>query len=328
MKKQLLLAVGLCSGLSLMAQEKVYPTLVGEIPTLLQKEKTATVNDTLVNPVFGTSDSCNVGPFSYSNQAGQSVTGNFPLSNGDNIVEVGQLLNLGNESVAIEGILTLVSQKEAGPSKGSFTAMVYDTTNGISASPLGTSDPISFDNIDTAGSGVNVFTFSNPVGINHQFWATIAVDNNSDTLAILSTGDDCGSGTGIFQTSAGTWSSYANAFQVANGDPLDISLYIWALVDTTGGNVGLDRHFISTGGVESYPNPTTGKTTIEFDMQSENTYTLLVQSISGNVVFKARKTFQSGERTFEIDLSHLPEGPYTYQVIGRKEQRNGLLIKR
>lgn len=331
MKKQVLFALGLCSGLSLMAQEKVYPTSVGEAPGILRSEKTATINDTLTQPVFGTNDSCDARLFAYANQAGQSVTGNYPLANGENIVEVGQALNLSNEAVDVEGILTLVSHKEAGPSKGSFTAMVYDTTNGISANPLGTSDPITFDNIDTSGNGVNVFNFSSPVAIDHQFWATIAVDNSSDTLAIFSTSDDCGNGTAIFKSSpgaGGTWSSYAQSFQVASGDPLDVSLWIWALVDSTGGNVGLDRHLISADGIASYPNPTTGKTTIEFEMHQENSYTLLVQSLSGTVVREARKTFAGAERQFEVDLSDLPEGPYTFQVIGRNEQRNGVLIKK
>jgi hypothetical protein len=328
MKKQVLFALGFCSGLSLMAQEKVYPTFVGEAANSQQSAKTATINDTLVQPVYGTNDSCDVRLFSYANQAGQSVTGNYPLSNGSNIVKVSQVLNTGNESVDVEGILTLVSLKEEGPSKGSFTAMVYDTTNGISANPLGTSDPISFDNIDTSGNGVNVFNFSNPVAIDHVFWATIAVDNSSDTLAVYSTNDDCGNGTAIFQTSDGSWSSYAQSFTVASGDPLDVSLWIWALVDSTGGNVGLDRHLISADGIASYPNPTTGKTTIEFEMHQENSYTLLVQSLSGTVVREARKTFVGAERKFEVDLSDLPEGPYTFQVIGRNEQRNGVLIKK
>ena len=329
MKKFLLSAFAIAAGVSLFAQEKVYPTAHGNAPGNFQKAKSATVNDTITQPVFGTMDSCDARLFTYSNANNQIVTGNFELSSGDNIVKVSQALNLNNEDVAVEGIIAFVNQKEEGPSKGSFRAQVYDTTGGISANPLGSSDPVSFDNIDTSGNGANVFTFSNPVSIDHTFWATLEVDNNSDTLAVFSTNDDCGGGgVALFQTSAGQWGSYAQSFSVGQNDPLDVSLWIWAQVDTTGGTVGLNRNLIHSEGIQSYPNPTNGKTTIEFDMYNDSEYTLLVQGMSGTVVYEAQKTFNGDNRKFEADLSNLPQGAYTYQVIGQTEQRNGVLIKK
>ena len=316
------------------AQQTVYPELRGEAPEALSMSKAGAITDTIMQFIVNT-PSCDPRLFNFSNASGQSVTGTFALSDTSNITDLAQFFDAGQQ-VAIEGALVFVSQKEAGSNPGSFRVQVYDDTlSSARSNATANSNPVSFNNLDTASANqgfINQFDFTNPITINDStFWLGLQVDNGSDTIAIFATNDDCGGGLGgvaTFKDNFGVWRAYASSFQVDTNDPLDIALWMWALVDAN--TVGLSERFLSKSGISSFPNPTSGLTTIEFDMAKHNQYTLLIQDMSGRTVVNTTQTFSNGnaKRRFEVDLSHLPKGAYTYQVVGTTEKRSNVLVKK
>ncbi|HCQ16519.1 MAG TPA: hypothetical protein DIU20_09670 [Cryomorphaceae bacterium] len=282
------------------------------------------VTDTLL-PIIG---SC-PNPFTFISSGGNIITGTFELSWGDLITDVGQILNTNGDQVDVYSLLVFTAYKDEGPSKGSFTAAIYDTTGGIGSAPLATTLPVAFDNVnDTNGIAgisdlITEFAFATPYSINAPFWGTVQVDNGSDTLSILSTPNGCGAGA-IMHLSDTAWAGYGNVFTIG-GAPLQIGAHIWAAVDNS--NVGLDKNFISRNGLNFYPNPARDRATVEFDLPSENNLTLVIQDMSGREVYRTEQSFNAGDRQFELDLSSYAPGPYTYQVVGEKQQLNGVFIK-
>lgn len=339
MKKALLFVVSGMFTLSAYAQKTVqphfYPNMQqSDLLNTLHKSKQGAVEDTLTQ-YFPGSPNCNAGPFNFT-IGGNSITGNFILNDSTNITDVAQVF-FANGQVNVEAALVFVSAKKAGTNPGSFQMQLYDDTlSAARSNATAISNSVSFSNIDTGStlsSTVNRFDFNSPVSITDSvFWLGLQVDNGSDTISVFSTNDDCGGGIGgvsAFKNNFGTWNGYAARFQVAANDPLDIALWMWALVDTNN-TIGLSERFLSNSGIASYPNPTQGLTTIEFDMTQHGSYTLLIQDMAGRTLINTTKIFNSGNanRKFEVDLSHLPKGAYTYQVVGTTEKRSSVLLKK
>lgn len=312
---------------SAMAQMEVIevPYYGAQAPSLTAAaEESAAINDTLFP--FATGANCDFQLTNYVNANDQSIIGTFDLGANGVISDIAQVF-VSFDPVAVEGLQVWIAGKEAGSNPGNITAYLYDDSLSASRSnATAMSTPISFANLDTANI-INTFTFPSPVTITDSvFWGAVQVDNGSDTISLFASDAECGGGISParFKIPAG-WLSYSQSF-TTGGNPLDISIFMFALVDTN--TIGLSEKFISQEGLSSYPNPTNGATTIEFEMDMHRTYDLRVQDMTGRTVYTETKSFNSGVRKFEIDLSHLPKGPYTYQVVGEREQRNGVLVKR
>lgn len=321
MKKILFLAIGAALSTTISAQQVNLTQSTVDLSNRVtmpngSKKSTASVSDT-ITPAF----SCGNVTF-YADANNSIVTGTYAFSNGDVVESVGQALNLDGNTMDVYGLIGLTVYKEQGPNKGSFTAAIYDTTNGISTNPLGTSGSVSYDNVNDTNSTsfLTEFTFSNPVHVTAPFWGTIDVDNGSDTLSLASTSSGCGAN-GIFKTSQG-WSYFSSII----GGP--ISVFILAEVGNVQNNVGMSSHFISKAGLDFYPNPAQDHATIEFNLPGENEVKLLIQNVAGQTVFAADYNVTENHQQIDLDLSKFKSGAYTYQVVGKKSQLNGVFLKK
>lgn len=73
----------------------------------------------------------------------------------------------------------------------------------------------------------------------------------------------------------------------------------------------IEEEPISNTSISCYPNPTTGKTTVELkDFDEEANYQLYVMGVNGQLISEQRLT----SRKIEIDLSGIPSGIYFIQV--------------
>ncbi len=322
--KKLVFAFAALMSFNAFAQEAVQGELPARFLTtnLQQAAKTAAATDTILPP-FTCSSPNDLLTFYTINDT--IITGAFDLGGGASITEVGQALNLDGDPLEVYGIIGLTLFKEEGVNKGSFTTSLYDTTGGIAAAPMATSNAVAFDNVsDTAAASLFThFTFSSPVTVNAPFWATIEVDNGSDRLSLASTANGCG-GASIFKTNqSSNWSNYSGTFSVG-GAPVQFSIHLWAEVDDA--TIGLDKNLISRKGLELYPNPAHNTATIKYELANENNVTLSIQDMSGRVVFTKRYE-ANGTQEIELDLSSFQSGIYTYQVVGEKKQLNGVFVK-
>lgn len=288
------------------------------------KKGSMAVNDTVIPSISCPSGQGDVTIITGS--GGRIITGTYQLSTGDTITKVGQLLNLDDRTMDVYSILAFTVYKAAGPTPGSFTAAVHDTVNGLSNTPMATSTPVPYANIkdtNSTGSLLTQFPFSTPVTVNHRFWAVLDVFNDADTISLASTASGCG-GNAVMNVNDSQWALYSSVFTMG-GNPIVMSVHLWAEVERN--DIGLDRHLVSRSGVEFYPNPAQDMATIEYDMAGENNITLNIQDLSGRSVF-SRSYEVTADNKIELDLSGFESGAYTYQVIGSKQQLNGVFVKK
>jgi hypothetical protein len=336
MKKLLLTLMAGSLALAVSAQTRtVEAKRVGTLPAQLdaKNNKTMAVQDTLTQPIFGAN--CDPSLYTFGN-GNSTITGTFALNPTTTITDVAQLLNIGSRPVSVEALLFFVTNKEEGPAKGSFTAEIYDTLGGPSPlrpdySPEATSTAIGFDNIDSTFPGINRFVFPTPYGTAEPFWASLKVDNGSDTVAIYATSAGCGGAqpTALFNANGAAWTYYASVFTTPApaSAPLDFALWVWAEVDTSDATIGLEPNFITNTGLKAFPNPANNVINIAFELPSEQELTLVVQDMAGREVARKTQRFNGTDRQFELDLSDFEAGPHTYQVVGEKKQLNGIFVK-
>jgi hypothetical protein len=75
-----------------------------------------------------------------------------------------------------------------------------------------------------------------------------------------------------------------------------------------------------------YPNPTTGKMTLECNLQENQSGLLLIYNLTGNIIGSYQLT--TGSKTVVINVETLQAGMYQYQVIvdGKRAQIDKLII--
>jgi len=69
--------------------------------------------------------------------------------------------------------------------------------------------------------------------------------------------------------------------------------------------------------IKNFPNPFTGKTTIEFEVQKTSKVSLMVSNISGKVVttLLSETTRDKGTHQYRFDGDHLAQGIYYCTLI-------------
>jgi hypothetical protein len=77
---------------------------------------------------------------------------------------------------------------------------------------------------------------------------------------------------------------------------------------------GLSSSSVAT--LSAYPNPTSGKTTINFYSENSFNYTIKVIDYLGREVFSNELKAIAGDNTPEIDMSHFAKGMYLIEVAG------------
>ena len=68
-------------------------------------------------------------------------------------------------------------------------------------------------------------------------------------------------------------------------------------------------------GLSLFPNPTTGRLSLNLNLPSATQANITVTNLLGAVVFQGTRSFTSGEQTTTLDLSQLAQGTYTLQIL-------------
>lgn len=325
MKKLLFTAFSVAFGMSSFAQTQVEAPVkvnLNKADINYSAEAVTAVNDSIFFPVTNNPD-CITGPYIWGgNLFGTRAIGTGAFS------EIGQYMNTAGRDVNVHSLVFLTLEKEAGNNPGSFAAGVYDSTSFFGPNPTlaATSTPVTFANVDTA-AGWTTFSFATPVNVSEPFVASLEVDNGSDSISIGATNSYCGIGGAFFEIADTSWSSYAGSFINQSQDPLNASIWVFAEVDTATSGIGLESNFIHNEGLNFYPNPATNNATIEYAINGEDEVTLIIQNMAGQQVY-SKSYSVSADQKIDLDLESFQEGVYTYQVIGKRKQLNGVFIKK
>lgn len=80
--------------------------------------------------------------------------------------------------------------------------------------------------------------------------------------------------------------------------------------------IGAITENYTTAGFDIYPNPSQGKSTIEFEASCENDFDIYVWDIQGKMLAKQIQLghLREGKNTMQIDLSGLPGGIYVVEI--------------
>lgn len=93
-----------------------------------------------------------------------------------------------------------------------------------------------------------------------------------------------------------------------------------------GGNVGTTdlQHILET---TIYPNPTSGKVTIELNSSVKNAAVVRLYDMVGTTVRVVSKSLNTGNNTVEIDMTHLPAGVYNAVIYVDGQSINRKIVK-
>jgi len=95
--------------------------------------------------------------------------------------------------------------------------------------------------------------------------------------------------------------------------------------------VGIEEslQFVSAGDMKhliSYPNPTSGNTTIEYAMGYSSTVNFTVSNLLGKIVFNETKSANKGLNNFKFDATNVSNGVYIYSITDGKNTISKKLI--
>lgn len=200
---------------------------------------------------------------------------------------------------------------------------------------------------DTVASGLrfcfNKFVLYNPTGITNYglppglnigsstpIVNTTTITNGSPVFKFPGNANNCGSIYGT-PTVAGSYTLHLEVQPYTNGPvftscpaapnvnggstsiagPQSLNYYIINILLPTG-VMKLDKdHF---GALENYPNPFTGKTTINYYVEDESIAELSIFNTLGEKVYERKAQTQNGENTIELDANGWKAGVYFYSI--------------
>lgn len=291
------------------------------------------VNDTLKG--YSWTNGAAVGPTVLAASGGGYVCGNNKY--GDK--QKAQVFSNSIVNLLVEGALIWfpVKQSDNGSSAGS-KIMVKEYSlngNGMSNSGFITNAPgtvnattdVLFSAVDTGStfaSGVNTVLFSSPVAVTGNF--AIGVDFTAltvgDTVGIVCStpGDAAGNDQSWEQQSDNTWHSFLQSW------PLDVDLFIWALVDNTAG-LG-EQQFVNGLRMEGYfPNPAAECTNVHYALENSADLSLAIFDANGKLVLSKELGKQpAGKGGILLETEQLDNGIYYCALTAGKARLASKLI--
>ncbi|MEO6168995.1 MAG: T9SS type A sorting domain-containing protein [Chitinophagales bacterium] len=226
----------------------------------------------------------------------------------------------------LQGVQVQVGLKSAVAGSQVFV-YVYDVDTGWfqPGNLLAISNPVGIADIDITGQG-NTFTFPLPVTVGDSFFVSVLLPAISgDTIAILSTVNDCRSYSGWSweQWSNSTWHTLANSWI------LDVDLAIFPIIDLPF-NVGIPN--ISSAAINGklFPNPTSLETNLIYQVSYAGTIEITILNEIGKIVQQSSNVaLKSGTHIETIDLQMLPAGLYFVLISnGYMQQVLSLMVEK
>lgn len=259
-----------------------------------------------------------------------SATGSF-----DTVLNVVQKFTYSTGGKISEGAAFFAFKKQgAVGGTTNFNLRVYDNTMNL----LGTSDPVTFANIQIPGQSLvpTVFTFSTPVTVGTEFFVGLMVNDGevgTDTVFLFElypfSGTDannpdfpteyvgdCGNGTSMLGNSTIGYVSMANLSQLPPaqgglGVKLDPKLAIGVVLEVEEVSV-VNNETIS---YSIFPNPTSDVLNVQYTLANEGTVTMNVVDLTGRVVRNIVKENQGAfQATEQINIAGLNAGIYLLNV--------------
>ncbi len=187
---------------------------------------------------------------------------------------------------------------------------VYDADS-LGVNPgnlLATSNALNLTSVNTDGLGT-AFTFPAPVGVGNSFFVSVVLpQQNGDTLALLSTLDDCTafSGWSWELWSNGTWHTLLNSWI------LDIDLAIFLVMDLPF-NIGIEESE-GIGSTLLFPNPSSGFAFLKIDLITASKVGVKIFDNYGRLIISENQGFlQPGTHKVDLNFSDMENG--VYQVV-------------
>lgn len=203
------------------------------------------------------------------------------------------------------------------------TSVVYiklyatDTAGFWPGNLIAVSTAVPINDILAAGEGTN-FHFIAPVMVGDSFFVSVALPTEAgDTLAVLSSIDDCRSYT------AWSWEQWANGtwHAIVNAWVLDIDLAIFPVIDLPF-NVGTGEDDAAMINSMLTPNPAGDQTTCCFTLGQSANVTISLLNEQGRLLRLAEMgTMSAGTHMETLDLKGLPAGTYYILLNDGKNRR-------
>jgi hypothetical protein len=269
---------------------------------------TEAVNDTL-GP--GVAQGCNVGPFLTGSTNGGWVAG------GNGYGDLEKAMRFPNPgSGTIYSVMPIIGAKSG--SSGNFTAKIYASTAAGPSTTTGTSQPVTYANLDTTGAFTR-FVFSTPVAYTGAFFASVEVDKSGSRFGVLHTADECGLGHAYEKWDDETW----HAMSSASAWGLDVAMFIFVEVEST--TTSAEEFLIERGTHKVVPNPAQGVSHLVYSLRNEaKNVEINVYNVTGQKVLNHKMGAQnSGLHNVNIDVNNMASGTYIYTITTDGEVSQG-----
>lgn len=273
--------------------------------------------DTLEPASF--SQSCFTGDAQPFTLYGGATLGYVTGSNSYDDTKKGQQYNLA-AGTTVSGVIVQYYMTNASnpnifvtshPVTAGVPAMTASATTGSVA--LGSLPVIS------GGIGFNTFAFGSAVSMSGDVVFAVNIPTTSgDTLAVLSTKDNCAAAGDLSwevwdNAGTATWATLAANWQIAAGNPLNVDLAIYPIVNTPTGVYGLSKNGLAI--TAAYPNPANGLINLGYSLENASKVTIEIMDAMGRVINTIDLgTVVAGENRYIFDASNLAVGNYYYSI--------------
>lgn len=199
----------------------------------------------------------------------------------------------------------------AGSSQVVIQIYAVDTGGFRPGNIIATSNPVSIQDIDISGMG-NTFSFPAAVTVEDSFFVSMVLPATAgDTLAIVSTIDDCSAFTGWSweQWSDQTWHTLVNSWIT------DIDLALFPILDlpfNTGLPAANDGNIYGT----VFPNPARQQANFHYELTSPAVFSMTLVNAAGIMVSERQIIrYTAGSFDESIDLRQCTAGLYLLKIM-------------
>ena len=145
-------------------------------------------------------------------------------------------------------------------------------------------------------------TLNAGAGFNSYLWST---GETSQTINVDSTGTGIGVKT--------VWVQVTDNNSCKGSDTVTIEFTPHPAVES----------YTTDASMQLFPNPTTGKVTLQLDRFTAGQINITLYSVDGSRVYSRQHTVTATQEQITLDLQHLPEGVYLLQSVSAKDGRKG-----